>query len=232
MREDLLLGPVTRFFAQRIFGPTRKILLEATLPTTHTDPLLQTRHTAAQTEIADLQRRQQNLMRELENYEPTGDTDLDTAWRSGIQTRFASNATQLRIKTQQIADIVRQQAEEAPPDVDLIDDLPIADIDVTQLPEGLQRQLYDAFHLEIRYDHPNNALNLRVTLDAATVPALANAITEILDLPRQRTAAETQKPGVGSQTAPTPGKEGWDVLRAPGRIRTCAPASGGRCSIP
>ena len=42
---------------------------------------------------------------------------------------------------------------------------------------------------------------------------------------------ETQKPGSEAH-ASDPGEVVADALRAPGRIRTCATASGGRCSIP
>jgi hypothetical protein len=43
------------------------------------NPDLQARRAALQAQLVDLQRRQANLVRELSDYRPTGNTDLDTA---------------------------------------------------------------------------------------------------------------------------------------------------------
>jgi hypothetical protein len=78
------------------------------------------------------------------------------------------------------------------------------------------RHLYDAFHLEVRYDLPSDSVILRVTIEAETAPALANAVNGVV---KEQPAPETQKPGVGADQATTPGEVGWDVLSAPGRKR-------------
>ena len=216
VREDRLIEPVARFFTQRVFGPTRKILLADTHPTAQVDPTLDTRRAAVEAELADLQRRQNNLMRELANHEPTGDPDFDTAWRSGIQDQFAATLAEQRARTRLLAEITRQQQETTPPDIDLIDLLPMAAIDITGLPEQQQRHLYDAFHLEVRYDLPTDSVILRVTIEAETAPALATAVNSLV---KEQPAPETQKPGVAAEQAPTPGEVGWDVLSAPGGQR-------------
>ena len=46
---------------------------------------------------------------------------------------------------------------------DLINEIPQIRLDVTTLPEAHQRQLYDAFHLQIRYAAHRHELIFRVT---------------------------------------------------------------------
>jgi hypothetical protein len=74
-------------------------------------------------------------------------------WRIAIQAQFAANLADQRAKTRQLADLTRRQEQQVLPDIDLLDAMPAAAIDVTGLPDERQRRLYDAVHLEIRYDH-------------------------------------------------------------------------------
>jgi hypothetical protein len=60
-------------------------------------------------------------MRELSSYQPTGDADLDTAWRTAIQAQFAANLTEQRATNARLADLNRRQEEHGPPDIDLLD---------------------------------------------------------------------------------------------------------------
>jgi hypothetical protein len=214
VREDLLLPPVARFFKNRIFGPSRKILLEDTIPGGRVDPQLDARRVAVQAELADLQRRQNNLMQELERFNPSGDPDFDDAWRNSIQARFAANAAEQRAKNRLIADLTREQQETAPPDTGLIDALPLTAVDITLLPEEQQRRLYDAFHLEVRYDLPTHAVVLRVTIDAETAPALLDTIDGHTTPTTTPTIAAAQAPPSAHEPAPLAAHQsGWDALR-------------------
>jgi site-specific DNA recombinase len=88
------------------------------------------------------------------------------------------------------------------------------------LPEALQRSLYDAFQIQVRYHRPRYEVTIRVTIRADALPSLMQLVKE----------------AAGQPSIPIGNGEPYDdrshVLSAPGRIRTCAPASGGRCSIP
>jgi hypothetical protein len=130
--------------------------------------------------LADLQRRQDNLMRELERCEPSGDADFDISWRQGLQRRFRSMVAEQRTLKQALSELRKSQDSAAEPDLSLIDTLPVTDQDVTLLPESYQRRLYDAFHLQIRYDDRGNALVIRVTIDSETAPGLAAAANDTL----------------------------------------------------
>jgi site-specific DNA recombinase len=116
-----------------------------------------------------------------------------------------------------LAEITRRQQAAAPPDLDLIDNLPMTAVNITLLPEAQQRSLYDAFHLEVRYDLPSHAVILRVTIDAETAPALANAAKSIVQPPKPSADPQTEKAGAGASSVPAPVQIGWDVLGAPGR---------------
>jgi site-specific DNA recombinase len=59
--------------------------------------------------------------------------------------------------------------------------LPVTSRDLTTLPEDIQRQLYDAFHLQIRYHHTQRRVTIQVTLSAANAPDLAQRITAATD---------------------------------------------------
>jgi site-specific DNA recombinase len=94
--------------------------------------------------------------------------------------------------------------------------------DLSEAPESLLRRLFEATSLTVRLADDGDHVIINIRLPGDTMPEIVNAvetIIEAVDDPRK-----------------TPGRDGpgvrVDAVRAPGRIRTCAPASGGRCSIP
>ena len=105
----------------------------------------------------------------------------------------------------------------ADPTIDpgLLDTLPTATIDWNEVPGEVQRDLFDALQLQIRYDRATNTAHGQVTLVGDTGDRVPDAIS-----------AGSEEHG------PTDRADRSIVVRAPGRIRTCATASGGRCSIP
>ncbi|MBI1758793.1 MAG: recombinase family protein [Actinobacteria bacterium] len=214
IREDHLLPPLAEFFTDRIFGTHRKTYLTATTATV-TDPDLDTRIAALETQITTLQHQQDNLIGELANLTPTGNPDVDTAWRRGIQTRFTTTVTTQRTTQQQLATLTQQRGPATPVDLDLLDLLPTDQIDPTRLPEDHQRRLYDAFHLDLRYNAHTRELRIRATITRDTAPTIATTINTLTsDHPH------TQPPATET-TRSVPGGPGCDALRAPGRIRTC-----------
>jgi site-specific DNA recombinase len=92
VREEILLDAVRGFFTKRIFGPDRRRHLRAQLQRvadTETNDTTTDRRKQLTRELADLQRRQANLVDQLENFEATGDADADREYRQSIQRRFA-----------------------------------------------------------------------------------------------------------------------------------------------
>src|SRR5262249_30287609 len=79
-----------------------------------------------------------------------------------------------------------------PVDVDLLDMLPQGRVDLNRLSEDQQRRIYDAFHLELRYNAPRRDVTIRVSITGETAPILGTTIETILD-----EDAQTQSRGPG-----------------------------------
>ena len=81
------------------------------------DNTFATRKALLTAEITDLQQVQSNLITELGKFAPTGDPDFDDAWRSGIQSQFASMVARQRSKKALLADLVREEQASGPADL-------------------------------------------------------------------------------------------------------------------
>ncbi|MBT8225622.1 MAG: hypothetical protein HKP61_16860 [Dactylosporangium sp.] len=208
--EEQLTEPLARFFTERIFGLGRRHYLAAV--TADIQQTARSASAARQAEltaaIGELARRQENLIKELERLEPSGDPDVDDAWRRGIQARFAATVTELRQKRQLLAEVERTARATTPAEVGLLDQLPQGSIDLRRLPDDQQREIYDAFHLELRYNSVRRDLTIRVTLAADTAQIVAAAVASTPAGP-QRT--KEQRPGA---CAPNPNPV-RDVCGAP-----------------
>ena len=77
-----------------------------------------------------------------------------------------------------------------------------------------------AGQLQVRYHRPRHEVTIRVTIRAGALPTLTQLVKEAAG-----------QPGIPAGNG-EPDDARSHVLGAPGRIRTCAHGSGGRCSIP
>jgi hypothetical protein len=134
---------------------------------------------ALRKQLDQLGRAQTNLIKQLEAYEPTGDDDLDTEWTAALQRRFAQITAQRRSVTTRLAELDKQDHDQAGGNAALLDLLPQAAIDPTLLPKAEQRELYDAFHPQVRYDRTKHQVTLRVTIHAEAVGTLTNKIRSL-----------------------------------------------------
>jgi site-specific DNA recombinase len=221
VREDILLDVVHGFFAERIFGPDRRDLLAAQLAS-HAAPA-ETPDRAAERArmlrqaVSDIERRKRALIAELET-EPAADnsggTDPDAAreYRRAIQRRFTELVAEHCAKTDELAQLADDRADSGSPDPGLLAALPQLPLRLAGLPEHLQRGLYDAFQLQVRYHRPRHEVTIRVTVRADGLDHITGTV-----------AAVTSQQNAENRS---------HVRGAPSRIRTCAHGSGGRCSIP
>ncbi|WP_199565308.1 hypothetical protein [Spongiactinospora rosea] len=99
---------------------------------------------------------------------------------------------------------------------ELLGMIPMLRTSLGSIPPELQRELFQAFRLEIRYDDRTNVAVLNMTLDSDTIEGVASMAEAI----------QTDQNG-RLQEAP----EDVDLKRAPCRIRTYAPGSGGGCRL-
>ena len=203
VREDLLLEPLQAFFRDRIFGAGRQSMLAAAAETGDraAREAAAARQASLTSQLGELQRRQSNLISELEKFEPSGDDEVDAALRARIKGRFAAIVTEQRSIKENLASVKDQARAAASVDISMIDQLPQTAIDLDRLPEDEVRALFDVFQLELRV-HPNRQdLVVRVTVTSDTAPVLTSAVTKIvgdyrrLEMPGGRSA--DLPPGAG-----------------------------------
>ena len=86
-----------------------------------------------------------------------------------------------------------------------VDALPILkNVNITEAPERLQRKLYDALQLQVRYDRPDQA-RFRPTLTDDTVEALAKVTGgSATREPETRVHATATPPGAPDQVMMSP----------------------------
>jgi len=211
IREDEILGAVSAVYVDRVFGPHRRELFAAGLASADDR---ETRQREAERErlqrtLADLSRRQDNLMRQAQDCAP------DDAFGQGLRETYNTLETERREALAAIAEL--DAAEQAGPlrpsveDVDLLDALPYLTLNLTHAPEQLLRGLFEITQLTVRLHEDSDDATITIRLPATELPVIAAAaerITNIMD-----TAQDTP--------AQTAGVSRADAVRAPGRIRTC-----------
>ncbi|WP_407921529.1 recombinase family protein [Actinomadura soli] len=185
IREDHLMDGLSDFFAVNVFGQHRQAHL-GTMLTEAEDLALQEhqdRIDAVRRVIEDIESRRRRLVQNLELMD--GDTDLV----NDIRTRSAELSNDRNTRITQLEQL--EQAMPARPSPELLDLLPAGPVHLDTIPEALQRKLFEAFRLQIRYDWRTNVADCRITLTASTIQAQERAAQEAL------TATQTP-PGDGT----------------------------------
>ncbi len=180
IREDKIIPVLDQFFEQRIFGEQRADLLAPSGGSSGSNDDVTALTAALADDIADLQRRQYNLLAELEQFEPSGGHDFDQAWRSGVQARFQTTVAALKAQNAQRAKLSQQRRKPAKINPVLLEVVPQAIVAVSRLPQKQQRRLFDAFHLELRYNHLTSDLDIQVTITGRTADALGATVQGII----------------------------------------------------
>ncbi len=196
VREDKLLELVRRFFSRRIFGPEREALLVASRAE---EPVVEdgtaARATALRSKIRDLERQQANVVKELREYRPTGDEDIDQQWRGQLRDSFAEIAAQRKSLEAQLSGLTTRPEAPTLGDPRLLDRLPIIETDLGRLPEDVERELFDGFQLQVRYHQPTRRVTLRVTIDGEAIPRLtATSRTIMSPTDAHATPTNTERP--------------------------------------
>jgi site-specific DNA recombinase len=178
VREKALNDAVYEFFATRVFGPERQQLLAAALTAiTHDNSAEQERQhrTAALHKlIADVRARQDRVLDEIEDLDDDMDEDTRKAYRHRLRERFADLAKQLKTRQAELDQLAAQPAQNSRQDASLLDRLPQLSKHLSEAPEQLQRDLYDALRLQVVYSHRRKEAHLKVTItdeSAETVTA-------------------------------------------------------------
>ncbi len=251
VREERLMPHIADLFADRVFGPDRRFHLAGRLQAAPGGAEQEAREAERARLVKaaeDLERRQQRLIQSLAGGtggDSDDDEDAERQFRDAIRAEHAALGRKLKTHRSRLAELAATPATTLAADEALLDALPHLALDVTRLPDAEQRRLFDAFNLELRYSRAREDLHLQVTLRAAAIEAqrtVALEVAQTIGAPPLNHSETACKTGVDSKLS-TPagtadgtrahrGEPRMDARSAPGRIRTYAPASGGRCSIP
>ena len=106
----------------------------------------------------------------------------------------------------------------------------MTDTDICRLPAAQQRRLFDAFHLELRYNDLTGELDLRVTITEDTATELGTTVRALLENPTTRIRPDhldedaLRDPRGAHQTSQTSADDlVAEALRARGGSRTRTP---------
>ncbi|MGW7007307.1 recombinase family protein [Streptomyces sp. NPDC054933] len=163
--ERVLVEAVHDFFAQRIFGPQRRELLAASIARRQADASGSAdERQRLQDQVAKLDRRKERLLDQLDSEDDDGDPQTTAEFRRGIRRRYDDLERQRRAL---LAKIAETEAANQAGDEELLDAIPQLSIRLGKLPEAAQREIYNAFQLQLHYRGPDRQLQLQVTISAA-----------------------------------------------------------------
>ncbi len=176
VRETILLEAVHWFFGERVFGHHRKELLQVQLAAAEPAAEEGNRRRAEQLreEITRTERRKDRLLDELDNYDEEGDPETNREFRRSIRERFDRHERKRRELLTQLHRCEESTTKSESQNLGLIDLLPHLGPRLSHLPQDAQRQIYDAYQLELHYQRPRREITLQVTIPAATADELAD----------------------------------------------------------
>lgn len=204
INEKVLLEALDSFYNDRVFGPHRRELLAAELDGLDDTAAQQRQHERErhQRVLADITRRQHNLMRQAQDAEP-GDP-FAAGLRDSYNQLEADRIATLATIDQLDAQGTNEPAKPTAADAALLDALPRLRLNLARAPQHLQRKLYEATQLKIELDHETAEVTMTIRLPADQTHNAARA-ARALSEPR------------GQPTSPAV----VDAVGAPGRNRTC-----------
>ncbi len=192
VQEDVIEEAVSSFFAERVFGPRRRELLEEYLAAgqTQTDRDLALQIKGLRRSLVDIEKRQARQVRALEVVD-----DADGLGLRQVSLRLKEldeERRRLLAKIAALESATPQPVTEAR--LSLLDSLPVLDFELRAIPEELSRPLFRAFRLSAGYDRFANLLSCEVTVSGQDLETLAAAVTHLRGAPNGiRTRAATLK---------------------------------------
>jgi hypothetical protein len=180
VREDHLLPAIHQFFAQRVFGSDRAILLAADLPASAADDAARRdRQAAALTKrLRQIDAAENAHAREIESLAHLDDPHAPavTALRSRVLARFTELEDERTQINTQLAGLAKTST--GPGDPALLDALPLLGDWLAEAPVRLQQQLYDAFDLQALYKKNMHQVTIHVTItDSTPAPSPPSSTT-------------------------------------------------------
>ncbi len=212
IREEMIITAVERAYSEFLFHPGRRTMLIQDID--HAERQAQRERTEQQArlqrQVADLARRQDNLLRQAEGANP------DDPFTQGLRQRYNELQTERRLVLDQLSGLDTRDADQTrrpnETDLDVLDALPHLALNLHEAPEALQRRLYELTQLKIEIHYRTHEATLTITLPGDDVAAVSSAATALQRLDeRAHHRAATTKPQVDASV---------NAGRAPGATRT------------
>ncbi len=247
VREEPLMAAIAGFFTDRVFGPDRAAMLDATLPRTAAAQAARdaARAGTLRKKLAKIDVSETALISELENTPEGMPEPAVAAYRQRLRARFTELYTE-RTTLQAQLDTLTTPSDEPASDPALLDELPFLGDIVTNAPTPLIERLLAIFDLSAVYNRDKHQLTIHATI----TPATPQAIRDLLLDPRadhnqpasqpgptgqDHVSHPTGPPGSSPRTELVPGRRlgrvaGPTARYRGGRLRGRGPSSGPRSS--
>ncbi len=197
MREDLIMAEVSRFFAERVFGPNRRELFLAALDTAD-DAASRDREEQRQRlrrRLADIASKQDNVLGQAESADPTD------PFVQGLRQRYNALETErlALVGTLDGLDEIERDQPDRPhaSQADLLDALPHLALNLHRAPAELLDRLFDLTQLTIQVHYAADEATLKVVLPAENVTAIGHLGAATSDVSRQAGDECREAPGQG-----------------------------------
>jgi hypothetical protein len=179
VREEALMAAITRFFTERVFGPGRAAMLDATLPRTAAAQAARdaARANTLRKKLAKIDTAETALISELESTPEGMPEAAVAAYRQRLRTRFTELYTQ-RSTLQGQLDTLSTPSDEPASDPALLDELPLLGDIITNAPGTLIERLLAIFDVNAVYNRDKHQLTIHATITNATPQALRDLLLD------------------------------------------------------
>ena len=184
VREERLLPHIQNLFTDQVFGPDRRFHLADRLKAGPTEAEQQERdeeQSRLAKTVEDLSSRQRRLIQSLAGGSGGTDDgeDSEKDFRDAIRAEHAALGKQVKQHRARLAELAVTPATTLQANEALLDVLPQMKLDLERLPDEVQRRLYDAFNLELRYHRHREDLALKVTLRGEVIEGQRTVALEV-----------------------------------------------------
>ena len=179
VREEPLMAGIARFFTERVFGPDRAAMLDATLPRTAAAQAARdaARASTLRKKLAKIDVSETALISELENTPEGMPEAAVAAYRQRLRGRFTELFTE-RTSLQKQLDTLTTPSDEPASDPALLDELPFLGDIITNAPAGLIERLLAIFDLSAVYNRDKHQLTIHATITSATPQAIRDLLLD------------------------------------------------------
>ena len=212
VREEAISAVVEQAFSEFLFHPHRRDLLTSDINRAEQQARQDRadRRVRLQRRIADLARRQDNVLRQAEG------GDQNDPFARGLREHYNEMEAERRLVLDEIAALDTHDDAQPRPlnnaDLDMLDALPDLAVNFDRAPEDLQQRLFELTKLRVEIHYPTHEATLVITLPREELTMISTAATALHrpDGPATERSI-TPKPQV---------KASVNAVRAPGATRT------------